>query len=556
MSKANRWLDGLAWIGLLAFTAALGLGVLVPVYVDEVATKLVQARFLAEHGQMLSLFPQCSSGFVLETPTSWYPAALIFAVFYGDLQPLGLRVSGVLLFLMWLAVFVGWVFLMTPDARQRLRIMAGMTAILGLGVLPLTLILARPEQWLVLILSCFLALAAGADRLWSRGRSWMPAAILALFLLLTSLLNYAHPKALFFVPFVLLAATCVFSLQRKWLLAVALTFAVFSAYQTYGVARAVTRCEEAPVLAKLLAAQTTRVAMVVEDPIAFVAELSTNLVTAPGKIADHGVFQSQYQSGWLPPVPFAAAGSGVKALNLGLRGFWYLACLLAVLLPPLVLFLDRGKETTVAGRLLLPGLWIGFAGHLALYKEWNFYGGALVIPLAGLLVVHSLARLRALPHPVWLANGVLGALLLLAVPSTAVLISQQGPPLLRTARSGDEVPVNQEAFSLNAFAYAATQQRIRNLAESCGLAGDGATRLVVDDLTYFAFTDLRQPLLLSFFGPSGWGADIAGKTRRLLVDMQSDGMIARCELFGPEFRNQTLREGDLCCVDLKGRSYY
>ena len=65
MKNANRWLDGLAWIGILAFAAAIGLGILVPVYVDEIATKLVQARFLAEHGQMLSLFPQCSSGFVL-----------------------------------------------------------------------------------------------------------------------------------------------------------------------------------------------------------------------------------------------------------------------------------------------------------------------------------------------------------------------------------------------------------------------------------------------------------------------------------------------------------
>ena len=109
-----------------------------------------------------------------------------------------------------------------------------MTAIVGLGVLPLTLILARPEQWLLLILTCFLALAAGADRLLSKRRFWKPAVLLAVFLLLTSLLNYAHPKALFFLPFVLVAAVCIFGLQRKWLLGLALAFSVFSAYQTYG----------------------------------------------------------------------------------------------------------------------------------------------------------------------------------------------------------------------------------------------------------------------------------------------------------------------------------
>jgi hypothetical protein len=556
MKHANRWLDGLAWLGILAFAAAVGLGVLVPVYVDEVATNLAQARFLAERGQMLSLFPQCSSGFILNTPATWYPAALVFAVLYGDLHPLGLRVAGVLLLLVWLAVFVGWVFNMTPDARQRLRTVAGMTAIVGLGVLPLTLILARPEQWLLLILTCFLALAAGADRLLSKQRFWKPAVLLAVFLLLTSLLNYAHPKALFFLPFVLVAAVCIFGLQRKWLLGLALAFSVFSAYQTYAVAKAVTRCEEAPVLAKMLGAQTTSLAMVVEDPVAFVAELSTNLVTAPGEIADQGVFQSRYQSGWLPPVPFAAAGSGMQALNLGLRAVWYLSCLLAVLLPPMVLFSRLGKNTAIANRLLMPALWIGFVGHLALYREWNFYGGSLVFALAGMLLVHSLVRLRELPRPGWLGNGALGVLLLLAVLSTAVLGSQLGPPLLRAARSGDAVPVNQEAYSINAFAYASTREQVRSLAESCGVAGDGATRLAVDSLTYFAFADLHQPMHLGFMGSVGWGADIAGKTRKLLVDMQSDGMIARCELFGPEFRNQTLREGDLCCVDLKQRSYY
>jgi hypothetical protein len=422
--------------------------------------------------------------------------------------------------------------------------------------LPLTLILARPEQWLFLILTCFLALAAGTDRLLSRGRFWKPAVLLAVFLLLTSLLNYAHPKALFFLPFVLVAAVCIFGLQRKWLLGLALALSVFSAYQTYGVATAVTRCDDAPILAKMLGAQTTSVAMAFENPVAFVVELSSNLVTAPDEIADQGVFQSRYQSSWLPPVPFAAAGSGVKVLNLGLRTVWYLSCLLAVLLPPLVLFLRLGRNTAIANQLLMPALWIGFVGHLALYREWNFYSGSLALALAGMLLVHSLVRLRELPRLAWLGNSALGVLLLLAVVSTTVLGRQLGPPLLRAARSTDAVPVNQEAYSINTFAYASTRERVRSLADSCGVAGDGTTRLVVDSLTYFAFSGMRQPMHLGFMGPGGWGADIAGKTRKLLVDMQSEGMIARCEMFGPEFRNQTLREGDLCCVDLKQRSYY
>lgn len=551
----DKWLDALSWATILAFMASIALGLLVPVYVDEVATKLVQARFLAEGGQMLSLFPQCASGFILDTPLTWYPAAAVFSLLYGYLQPVGLRIAGIATVLAWVAAFAGWVFLTIPAGRGRLRNLAGMAGILGLGVLPLTMGLARPEQWLVLLLTCYLTLAAGAGRLDSRGRAWTPAVLFAAFLLMTSLLNFVHPKALFFLPFVIVAACCVFGTRRKWLLGLAAAFAIVCAYQTFGFAQAVTRCEDAPILSGILGAQTTKLSLAFSDPIGFVLEVSGNLAAAPGKIAEHGVFQSAYQSAWLPPVPFAASEAIVRAVNLGATGVWYLACLLAALLPPLVFLRRPGPDGDGAGRFLIPALWIGLLGHLALYREWNFYGGAMVIAIAGLLLVHGLGRARTLQRLPALGNLALGSVLLLSLASTAVLGVQQGPRLLRAARSTDAVPANQE-YSLNAFAYPGARDRIRDLAEACGLPGDGAVRLVVDDLAYFAFTDLRQPMHLGFLWPGGWGADIAGKTRDLLVGMQSEGIIGRCSLIPPEFRHQTLREGDLCCVDLKDRRYF
>lgn len=551
----GTWLDALSWAAILAFIAVTGLGVLVPLYVDEVATKLVQARFLAERGQMLSLFPQCASGFILDTPLTWYPAALAFSLLYGELQPVGLRIAGTAVFLAWIAVFAAWLFLTIPVARLRLHAMAGMAGILGLGVLPLTMVLARPEQWVVLLLTCYLLLAAGAGRMEMRGHTWTPAVLFAGFLLLTSLLNYAHPKALFFLPFVIVAACCVFGMRRKWLLGLAAAFAIFSAYQTFTFAGTVIRCESAPILSGILSAQATSISLAFSDPIRFLAEASGNILAAPGKIAEHGIFQSAYQSAWLPPVPFAASGAIVKAVNLGATGAWYLACLLAAVLPPLVFLRRPGQDGNGAGRLLVPALWIGLIGHLALYREWNFYGGSLVIALAGLLLVHGLGSARPLQRLPLLANLVLASVLLLSLTSTAVLGFQQGPRLLKAAWSTDAVPANQ-AYSLNAFAYAGARDRIRNLAEACGLPGDGASRLVVDDLAYFAFTGLRQPIHLGFIWPGGWGADIAGKTRDLLTGMQSEGIIGRCSLIAPEFRHQTLRDGNLCCVDLKDRKYF
>lgn len=551
----GKWVDALSWATILAFMAAVALGLLVPVYVDEVATKLVQARFLAEGGQMLSLFPQCTSGFILDTPLTWYPAAVVFSLLYGHLQPVGLRIAGIAILLAWVAAVVGWVYLTIPDARGRLHSLAGMAGILSFGVLPLTMVLARAEQFLLLLLTCYLLLAAGAGRVDSRGGAWTAAVLFGLFVLLTSLLNYTHPKALFFLPFVIVAAFCILGTRRKWLPGLAVAFAIFCAYQTFGFARAVTRCEETPVLSGILGAQTTKLSLAFSDPIGFLAEVSGNLVAAPGKIAEHGVIQSTYQSAWLPPVPFATSGAIVKAVNLGATGTWYLACLLAALLPPLVFLRRPGQDGNGAGQFLIPALWIGLVGHLALYKEWNFYGGSLIVALTGLLLVHGLGRTRALQRLSVLANLALASVLLLSLTSTAVLGIQQGPRLLKAARSTDAVPANQ-AYSLNAYAYAGARDRIRNLAEACGLPGDGATRLVVDDLAYFAFTGLHQPMHLGFLWPGGWGADIAGKTRDLLTGMQSEGIIGRCSLIAPEFRHQTLRDGNLCCVDLKDRKYF
>lgn len=551
----GRWVDALSWLAILAFVATIGLGVLVPVYSDEVSTKLVQARFLDEGGRMLSLFPQCASGFILDTPLTWYPAALAFSVLYGGIQPVGLRLAGIAVVLAWIAVFASWVILTVPAPRDRLRTMAGMAGILGLGVLPLTLVLARPEQWLLLVLTCFLMLVAAAGRVGAWRRILGPAFLFAAFVLLTSLLNYTHPKALFFLPFVILAACCVFGRERKWLLALTAVFAILSAYQTYAFAQAVIRCEDAPILSGILSAQTTSLSLIATDPLGFLQAVIGNLAAAPGKIAQHGVFQSAFQSAWLPPVPFAASSAFVQALNLGMTVVWYLTCLLGALLPPLVFLMAPAQDRNGAARFLMPALWVGLVGHLGLYKEWNFYGGSLVIAIAGLLVVHSLGRIRHLPRLPGLTNVGLVPLLTLTLASTTVLGIQQAPRLLATARSADEAPANQ-MYSVNAFAFPGARDRIRNLAEACGLPGDGATRLVVDDLAYFAFSDLRQPLNLGMLWPGGWGADVAGKARNLLVGMQSEGIIGQCRLIPPEFRNQTLQEGNLCCVDLKDRRYF
>lgn len=554
LATRSMWDKGLNFLSkavIVSFVVSLGLGLLVPLYTDEVATKFVQARFLAEGGKLLSLFPQCTLGFVLDIPASWYPAAFIYSFIYSGLTPIGIRLSGVALNAVWLSVSIWCFWLMIPVYQDRLRAIAASAAILSFGVFPLTMVLARSEQWLVLLLTCYLLLALLAEGLISWRSGWRSVGLLAAFLLLTSLLSYSHSKALFFIPFVMISALLVFKKQNKLLLGVAVVFAIFTAFQSYQFAKTVISCDDAPILSKILASQTTRLPLLAESPTAFLGEIVGNLTAAPRKIVKHLVFQANYQSGWLPAFPEFSSCSLLTLVNGSIRIVLYMTFWLAVLLPPLV-FLVPGRQRPSAGTGLLFGsLWIGLVGHLALFREWNFYGAALILPLMCFLLAASFFQLFAYKTVCRVAGWLLAPLLVLSLSSFSILAFQVAPPLFGLVRSTSDT-LQGQPLSINAFAFEGARARIRELSATCGLQGDGSSRLVVDDLTYFAFKDLHQPLHAVYLYEGGFGSDIGNRIRDFLGRMESDGVVSQCTYLSPLLLKDAVRDGNLCCINLRG----
>lgn len=550
-----RWLDLLSYAVILLFVALLAFALFVPLYTDEVATKIVQARFLAESGKLLSLYPQCPSGFVQDTPVTWYPAALAYSFIYYGLSPLGIRISGVLMAVLCVALLDRWLALTVPVRRDRLRSLAAQMAILSLGVLPLTLALARGEQWIALLLTSFLILPALAERLASWRGGWGAAILLISFILLTSLFSYAHPKSLFFLPVAIASAFYTFGSGNRWLLGLALGFILLCTYERIQFTTMSLRCDESPILSAILAGQTIRLGKLAEAPGEILQEVATNLVAAPRKIANHAVFKHDYQSGWLPPAPEFAFGRVVKALNAAIRAALQVVYWLGLLLPPLALQLSRAWRSANGRPLLLAALWVGLVGHLALYNEWNFYSGALVLFVIGILLIASVMRLRNLSIAGKAARLLLAPLLVLSLLSTPVLAVEVIPRLFAAAYASTDVLPGQP-LSINAFGYTKARERIRALVMACGIRGDGAWRLVVDDLTYFAFADLQQPLHLIYLYEGGFGADLEGRIRDFLVDRESEGVIGQCTYLSPVLQKDALRDGNLCCVKLaiKGAS--
>lgn len=543
----GRGLSVLSWLVVLSLLALLGVGLFVPLYSDEVATKFVQARYLAEGGQMITLFPQCGAGLARPTPLSWHPAALLFDLMYGHLTPLGLRIAGAALALAWLGVLAAWLSQAVSGAR--LLAWAAAAATLGLGVLPLTLVLTRPEQWLLLLLAGFLLLPAIAARWLRAGPRWAGPAMCGAFLLMASVFGYSHPKALFFVPVMLASAWYTFGRAHRSMLGLAVAFVMFSGYQGYQFASGATRCEAAPQLQRTLRAQATELSLAVRAPGEFLREMLTNVVNAPRRISEHARFEAVYQSGWLPAADAAPSGALVQRLNVAITVVLYAVCGLALLLPPLALGLAGAAVARGPPAWLLVALWAGQVGHLALLREWNFYTGVLVVGVAVMLVAGCASRLRELPGVPVLARGLLAVLMLLSLASTAQLAYSVAPRLLALAQATDEY-LPRQPYSVNAFAFPAVRERLRALAGRCGIEADGARRLVVDDFSYFAFTGLSQPVHLAYLYPGNWGSDVAGRSRGLLRDLGTRAIIGQCSLLSWEFRSEAVRDGNLCCVKL------
>lgn len=528
---------------------ALSLGLLVPLYTDEVATKFVRARFFAEEGKMLSLFPQCASGFILDTPISLYPAASIYSLLYSNLGPLGLRVSGVLTAFIWLALLSYWVFLTIPGGSGRIRLLAFIGAVFGLGVLPLTLVLARAEQWLILLLVAYCVFFALAERVIHHHRTWVISLWFVVFCIVTSLFFYAHPKAVFFLPVVLVSAVYVFGIRRKLLLGLSVCFAIVCAAQSMQLAKSVIKCEEAPTLSRILSTQTINLAGLRESPKDVMLESFANLISAPNKIVRYVVFQKEYQSGWLPPgdegkvnVFFRVINTAISLVMKGL--LWS-----AMLVPP-ILFVNGLLRKTGGGRkYLIFAIWLGLAGHLAIYKEWNFYGGALPFALALMLFVLCVVSAFASFAKSVAGKWSLATIFLLSLVSFMILLADVSPRLFALSTSTADTLAGQP-LSVRAFNFDIDRDRLRELAKNCAVQGDGAMRLVVDDLTYFAFDNLRQPLHLIYLYEGGFGADIGSKNiRRFLSEKGSSGIIAQCTYLPPSFNGIVVRSGNYCCVN-------
>ena len=263
------------------------------------------------------------------------------------------------------------------------------------------------------------------------------------------------------------------------------------------------------------------------------------------------IFQKEYQSGWLPPSQAEGFGYIVSIVNLGVAIILQVVVWLALAAPPIRIFSTRRWKFIRNEKILTCALWIALVGHLAIYKVWNFYGGGLAIPLSVALIIMCCRGLFPLSKGTKFGNFTLAIIFATSLFSFPIRIFNIMPSLIATLHSNTDLLPGQP-LSVSAFNFENTRTRVRLLASECGLPGDNSKRFVIDDMTYYAFDYLLQPIHLVYLYEGGFGADIGdNKLQQFLDKMGSDGIVAQCTYFPNRFLQNAKRDGNICCINLE-----
>lgn len=543
-----RWLRVAGVAAFFALAAAtFRVAVHVPLYTDEMGWKVIQARYGLDGGRTTSPLPTCSVT-EFDVPPLLKPFRLLdTAVYEGISGPLAVRGIGV-------ALAASWGLLLWALLRRAAsgRVPASVLALLvasfaTLGSMPFLVVLNRPEQVLLIgITLFFVPLVAGPP---ARRRS-LPAE-LALAIAVTAGCGYffaAHPRAVFALPLALLCVAGV--LNRRPVAAATGLSVVLLCAVTLSDWSLRTQCDD-PAIASILARESIlssaaqgrlgdylayAVALFLDDP-ARVLYLSPLRLDAPTT------------SNMIP------VASGPLAM---FSGALVQALLSALVVAGAVAFLLAMRDAIARRRvglreLALAALWAFYGASVVARVTRLTYEAALMEPVMAMAALGSLwaawdalddadvaARLRRIGAVAF------AALVATSVASQAALLA--GYSAYAAGPWGEPGYLEGQRFSVSSSGYDEVAGPILETARLCRI--DVAARprhLIVDELTFFALQQARQPLLATYLDERTWGYEIRDH-RALLEKVGSEGMVVGCHRVPLALQAEAVRHGEFCCL--------
>lgn len=525
---------------VLLFAATLLLGILVPVYGDEVTMISALGRVFAEDGNRVLIYPQCSESFVTPMQLLLWPGAALYSAVFGYLSLFGIRLVGVVHGLLW---FVGVAYLCVEIFRQRERALAcfgAICAVSSLGVLPFVWVLARVEGVLILCLLLLTGMAVGSN---PESRLYLKSLLIVV---TASLLFYVHPKALFFFPFVVVAIFITLRQANSILKYSVFLVVALIAVQSYIAGNLLMKCKDVPVLLWAFSLHAIPIPLLFDSPVEFIQRGVANVFEMPNRVVHHILFSDTYQSGWLTPMQTSGLTAFInifieliiKAIIIGVVCSGLLKFFIGVFL----------RQVTPYAWLAM-GLSIGLIANAFLYNTWQFYGPQQVIAIVLLLALLTYSDINFSSSVLTVTRGLAVLVMATALASLIVLNYKLVPDLYRNSTSPVYPPPNQP-LSAPHLGQRQSFEVIRALAAQCGIPASGAKNLVVDQMTYFAFSKLRQPIQIIYVTEHGFGGDLAnGKLVPFLKNIGSPGSISSCSYMSREFKDLRMAEmNGYCCV--------
>lgn len=536
-----------AYAAAAVVLCSIALGMLVPVYTDEVGWRF-QAR-MAIDGVDRFVAENCGANTLAEAPFFMQPFRHLSAAFNtGFADPFYIRLAGVACALAWLALL--W-RLARHLGRSRPETNALRTMAFGLaslGLLPFMLVISRPEQPILLALTAALYIATRGvnDRTPMEDSAASSAVSAGLVILFGMVALSYHLKGVIFMPLFLAAAA--FSSrgrQGRWCRVAAMTSLISMTIVAipYWIGRF--RCPSDPLLATKLGQENIASVIFNAGPIGpkigkllgGLNPLDYILLTVP---------KTKNMSNWLPP---HVVGHGPALAWTILVMICWVACMVAAI-GALVAIARRGVVDRRNGRKIVLALLI-----ISTVMLWsvaqihkNVYESSLTAPLTIISFMLLLSAVRESAGLDRLTRMVSRLTLGCAAVSVLLLISYYGSTLLTIARHPGYIA--DQKSSLSAYGFASIRTDIRNTGKLCGLSNDAGTRgLLIDDLTYIAYMSSWRPLHRTGV-LSDWNGSIDDPAAYLRAH-GSSGAVIGCRYLPPAMLGRARRNGPYCCLDAR-----
>lgn len=540
-----RWPRLLERLVFGSFLLSLLFGVLLPIYTDEVGWRM-QLRAGLDGGIDRMISDICGPNTNAAPPLFMMPfryASAWLNLTFPD--PLYVRTVGVGCAIVWAFLMRALIGRIAADARQRSLLRALAFALLGMGVLPLMLVMSRPDQIVLLAMTCAVLVAVVAAQRTATGAvsTWLwPLAIAALGV---AAISY-HLKGVLIAPLILV---CIFlsGSGKRTLTARILAMLLFTGMAAPGAHYWVERfrCPDDPILAERLAKQNIASALVTEGDwrnVTMTALIGAN----PNNYIMLAEAHKYPMSDWLPRGQIDNKASIARFIVMGLA--WNGATVIAMFC--LILALRRRwRERRIDLATAVP---VALAGLAMIWgisqRARNDYEIMIALPMLALFCVFSLSAIPWTPQRTRQLGVGIAIIALCSLVGQAD-IARRYYPLLRSAADQTGY-VFRQPYSVSAYGFGPLRQTILDTARLCGIGKNGrAQRPLVDDITYFAMINSWRPF--HRFGVlETWNGSIKDPIA-YLHSRGSEGMVVDCRALSPSLRQQAIRNGQYCCISTR-----